>query len=71
MNFLFMTKCKNFSYPINEAEKIWSNPNFYRRKKVVLLATGWTTRINETGTIYAISEAYFTRDDVNFIVSTI
>lgn len=64
-----MTSCKNYSYPIDQADEMWSNPDFDPKKKTVLLATGWTTTINETGTIYAISKAYFCRGDVNFIVS--
>lgn len=71
MAFQLMTSCKNYSYPIDQADKMWANPDFDPKKKTVLLATGWTTTINETGTIYEISRAYFCRGDVNFIVSNL
>lgn len=50
---------------------MWKSPLFDVKKKVVILATGWTTTVNGSDTIEVFSKAYNCRGDVNFVVSTI
>lgn len=68
--FILMTSCKNFTYPIVNAENMWKNEVFDPRKKTVVLVTGWMTDFTDVQdpTIYSISKAYMCRGDVNFIV---
>lgn len=49
---------------------MWTSPEFDPNKKVVILATGWTTTVNETDTIDVFAKAYACRGDVNFVVSS-
>lgn len=65
--FVLMTSCKNYSYSINDADKMWSNEMFDPKKKTVVLVTGWMTEGTQDPTIYSISKAYLCRGDVNFI----
>lgn len=65
--FVLMTPCKNYSYSIADAEDMWSNEKFNRKKKTVLLVTGWMTQGTQDPTIYSISKAYMCRGGVNFI----
>ncbi|KAM8721311.1 hypothetical protein ACLKA7_007218 [Drosophila subpalustris] len=67
MNFQLRTACHRASFPLLEAEKMWKSPIFDPTKRVVILATGWTTQVNDTETIDKIGQAYNCRGDVNFV----
>ncbi|XP_017484585.1 PREDICTED: vitellogenin-1-like [Rhagoletis zephyria] len=67
MNFQLRTACKNYSYPLLKANEIWHSPHFDPKKKVVILATGWTTTIENNSAIDTIGNAYNCRGDVNFV----
>ncbi|XP_062139643.1 vitellogenin-1 [Drosophila sulfurigaster albostrigata] len=67
MNFQLRNACQRSTHPLLEAEKMWNSPEFDRNKKVVILATGWTTRVNDTDTIDGFARAYNCRGDVNFV----
>lgn len=71
MNFLYITPCKNYSVPLQEAEKLWKHTHFNKKKKVVILATGWTNTVNESDTLRMLSEAFMCRKEVNFVVCRI
>ncbi|XP_055915167.1 vitellogenin-1-like [Eupeodes corollae] len=67
MQFQLRTPCKKYSFPLMHANEMWKSPEFDYRKKTVILATGWTTTVNETDTISQMAQAYHCRGDVNFI----
>ncbi|KAH8287985.1 hypothetical protein KR044_011536 [Drosophila immigrans] len=59
--------CSRESFPILEAEKMWRSPHFDPHKNVVILATGWTTQVNDTETIDNFARAFNCRGDANFV----
>ncbi|XP_030386745.1 vitellogenin-1-like [Scaptodrosophila lebanonensis] len=67
MNFQLRTACNKYNYPLLKADGMWRSPEFDAKKKVVIMATGWTTTINDTDAIDLISQAYNCRGDVNFV----
>ncbi|XP_034485363.1 vitellogenin-1 [Drosophila innubila] len=67
MNFQLRTACVRTSFPLLEAEKMWNSPSFDPTKRVVILATGWTTQVNDTETIDKMAQAYNCRGDSNFV----
>ncbi|XP_016962933.1 vitellogenin-1 [Drosophila biarmipes] len=67
MNFQLQTTCAKVNFKLTEAESMWKSPLFDPKKKVVILATGWTTTINGSDTIDEFSKAYNCRGDVNFV----
>lgn len=67
MNFQLRTACERYSFPLLEADQMWRSPQFDAKKKVVILATGWTTTINGSETIDAFAKAYNCRGDINFV----
>ncbi|EDW07103.1 vitellogenin-3 [Drosophila mojavensis] len=68
MKFQLRTACNKTSFPLLEADSIWRSPDFDPKKGVVILATGWTTSINDTDdTIDKFAQAYNCRGDVNFV----
>ncbi|KAH8317101.1 hypothetical protein KR074_011834, partial [Drosophila pseudoananassae] len=67
MNFQLRTTCDKFSYPLTDPRGMLDNEDFDARKKMVILATGWTTTVNGSDTIDVLSRAYKCRDDVNFV----
>lgn len=69
MNFQLRTACNRTSFPLLDADAMWRSPEFDPKKGVVILATGWTTSVNETDTIDKFAQAYNCRGDVNFVVS--
>lgn len=71
MNFQLQTACEKKNFPLTSPESMWKSPLFDVKKKVVILATGWTTTVNGSDTIEVFSKAYNCRGDVNFVVSTI
>lgn len=66
-----LTKCVKLSIALPDAENLWRSQCFNRTKPVVILATGWTTTINDNRAIDEFSKAFNCRGDVNFIVSYI
>lgn len=70
MHFQLRTPCTKASFPLLQAERMWHSPLFNPSKGVVILATGWTTTVNETEAIDIFAQAYNCRGDVNFVVST-
>lgn len=71
MQFQLRTACDKMSFPLLEAERMWQSPLFNTSKGVVILATGWTTTVNETEAIDDFAQAYNCRGDVNFVVSAV
>lgn len=71
MQFQLRTACAKTSFPLLEAERMWHSPLFNASKDVVILATGWTTTVNETEAIDDFAQAYNCRGDVNFVVSAV
>lgn len=69
INFQLRTTCNNYSYPLLKSNQIWRSPEFDPKKKVVILATGWTTTVNSSDAIDVLAKAYNCRGDVNFVVS--
>lgn len=69
MNFQLQTACTKTNFPLTNPEAMWKSPLFDPKKKVVILATGWTTTVNGSDTIDVFSKAYNCRGDVNFVVS--
>lgn len=69
MHFQLRTPCTKTSFPLLQAERMWHSPLFNTSKAVVVLATGWTTTVNDTETIDDFAQAYNCRGDVNFVVS--
>ncbi|KAH8416888.1 hypothetical protein KR222_010312 [Zaprionus bogoriensis] len=67
MYFQLRTHCNRTSIPLMQAERMWHSPLFNASKSVVILATGWTTTVNDTETIDEIARAYNCRNDVNFV----
>ncbi|XP_030386699.1 vitellogenin-3-like [Scaptodrosophila lebanonensis] len=67
MHFQLRNNCHRDSFPLLAAEEMWRSPNFDPKKKVVILATGWTTNINNSEAIDAFEKAYNCRGDVNFV----
>ncbi|XP_004535359.1 vitellogenin-1 [Ceratitis capitata] len=67
INFQLRTTCKNYTYPLLNSNEIWRSPEFDAKKKVVILATGWTTTVNNSDTIDVLAKAYNCRGDVNFV----
>uniref|UniRef100_A0A0A1WGY6 Vitellogenin-3 n=1 Tax=Zeugodacus cucurbitae TaxID=28588 RepID=A0A0A1WGY6_ZEUCU len=67
MQFQLRTSCNKYSYPLLDANQIWRGPEFDPSKKVVILATGWTTTVNNSDTIDVLAKAYNCRGDVNFV----
>ncbi|XP_068158778.1 vitellogenin-3 [Drosophila tropicalis] len=67
MSFQLRTACTKQSYPLLHPEGLWQSKDFDPNKKVVILATGWTTTVNGSDTIDLFSKAYNCRGDVNFV----
>ncbi|KAH8343333.1 hypothetical protein KR059_008539, partial [Drosophila kikkawai] len=67
MNFQLQTACTKVNFPLTNPEAMWRSPLFDPKKKVVILATGWTTTVNGSDTIDVFSKAYNCRGDVNFV----
>ncbi|XP_002042358.2 vitellogenin-1 [Drosophila sechellia] len=67
MNFQLQTACEKKNFPLTNPESMWKSPLFDVKKKVVILATGWTTTVNGSDTIEVFSKAYNCRGDVNFV----
>ncbi|KAH8248053.1 hypothetical protein KR038_012014 [Drosophila bunnanda] len=67
MNFQLQTACTKTNFPLTKPEEMWHSPLFDPKKKVVILATGWTTTVNGSDTIDVFSKAYNCRGDVNFV----
>ncbi|EDV46470.1 vitellogenin-3 [Drosophila erecta] len=67
MNFQLQTACVKKNFPLTNPEAMWRSPLFDAKKKVVILATGWTTTVNGSDTIDVFSKAYNCRGDVNFV----
>jgi len=70
MNFQLHSACEKANFPLSNPEGMWKSPLFDPKKKVIILATGWTTTVNGSDTIDEFSKAYNCRGDVNFVVST-
>uniref|UniRef100_A0A1I8NR26 Lipase domain-containing protein n=1 Tax=Stomoxys calcitrans TaxID=35570 RepID=A0A1I8NR26_STOCA len=67
LNFQLRTACNRYSHPLLKASEMWTSPEFQPNKKVVILATGWTTTVNDTELIDVFAKAYACRGDVNFV----
>ncbi|KAH8274207.1 hypothetical protein KR018_007767 [Drosophila ironensis] len=67
MNFQLQTTCSKHNFPLTNPEEMWKSPAFDPKKKVVILASGWTTTVNGSDTIDVFSKAYNCRGDVNFV----
>ncbi|XP_001354610.2 vitellogenin-3 [Drosophila pseudoobscura] len=67
MNFQLQGACTKTNFALTDAESMWKSPEFNPKKKVVILATGWTTTVNGSDTIDVLSKAYNCRGDVNFV----
>ncbi|XP_073830214.1 vitellogenin-1-like [Musca autumnalis] len=67
MYFQLRTACNRYSHPLLKADEMWKSPEFDPNKKVVMLATGWTTTVNETESVDLFAKAYACRGDVNFV----
>ncbi|KAH8387195.1 hypothetical protein KR093_005444, partial [Drosophila rubida] len=67
MSFQLRNACQRSTFPFLQAETMWRSPQFDPNKKVVILATGWTTQVNDTDTIENFARAYNCRGDVNFV----
>ncbi|KAH8366506.1 hypothetical protein KR084_012680 [Drosophila pseudotakahashii] len=67
MNFQLQSACTKTNFPLTNPEAMWKSPLFDPKKKVVILATGWTTTVNGSDTIDVFSKAYNCRGDVNFV----
>lgn len=72
MNFVLMTKFKQYLVPLQYPELLWKHNKFRPELKSVILVTGWTSNINETNdAMNTLWNAYKCRGGVNFIVSFI
>ena len=72
MNFIIITTEDNYSIPFKKPELLWKHEAFDKKKKTVILVTGWTTDVDESNTgLSRISKAYLCRGGFNFIVSAI
>lgn len=69
IQFQLRTACERYSFPLLKANDMWTSPHFDPSKKVVILATGWMTTVNESETIDVFAKAYNCRGGVNFVVS--
>ncbi|XP_065364901.1 vitellogenin-3-like [Calliphora vicina] len=67
MQFQLRAACERYNFPLLKANDMWTSPHFDPSKKVVILATGWTTNVNDTDTIDEFAKAYNCRGDVNFV----
>ncbi|EDV35192.1 uncharacterized protein Dana_GF22327 [Drosophila ananassae] len=67
MHFQLRTPCAKINFPLTNPGAMWHSPEFDPKKKVVILATGWTTTVNGSDTIEVFSKAYNCRGDVNFV----
>ncbi|XP_016923285.2 vitellogenin-1 [Drosophila suzukii] len=67
MNFQLHSACEKANFPLSNPEGMWKSPLFDPKKKVIILATGWTTTVNGSDTIDEFSKAYNCRGDVNFV----
>ncbi|XP_039963873.1 phospholipase A1 1 [Bactrocera tryoni] len=68
MHFQYITSCQNYSVPLMKAEQLWQHMSFNKKRKVVILATGWTNTVNDSSTLALLSKAFLCRKDVNFII---
>lgn len=69
MNFVLMNGPSNYSVPLNNPKQLWEYSGFNRTLNTTILVTGWTSNINETNdALKLISDAYFCRSDINFVV---
>lgn len=71
MHFQLRTPCAKINFPLTNPGAMWHSPEFDPKKKVVILATGWTTTVNGSDTIEVFSKAYNCRGDVNFVVRSV
>lgn len=69
--FVLMTPCQNYSYSLGDPDNFWTSSAFDRKKKTVILLTGWLTDANkgQLPILKCISDAHLCRTDVNFVVS--
>ncbi|XP_067639517.1 vitellogenin-3-like [Eurosta solidaginis] len=67
MQFQLRTPCKKYNYSLLNADAMWKSSEFDPKKKVVILATGWRTTVNESDTTDVFAKAYNCRGDVNFV----
>ncbi|XP_068143334.1 phospholipase A1 [Drosophila tropicalis] len=68
IHFQYMTPCYNYSVPLLDAQKLWQHSKFSKKRKVVILATGWTNTVNDSAAVSMISKAFMCRRDVNFVI---
>ncbi|KAL5281059.1 hypothetical protein ACFFRR_004837 [Megaselia abdita] len=68
-NFVLMTPCQNHTYSLGDPQNFWTSSAFDRKKKTVILVTGWLTKANngQLPILECISDAYLCRNDVNFV----
>lgn len=67
MNFQLMTGCQNYSVPLKEAEKLIRIKGVSRSKRFVFFAPGWRNTIENSNAIVEMADAFFCRNDVNFV----
>ncbi|XP_037937553.1 vitellogenin-1-like [Teleopsis dalmanni] len=67
LQFQLCTACNKYNYPLLNAEDMCRSPEFDSKKKVVIFATGWATKVNDSKAINALAKAYNCRGDVNFV----
>lgn len=68
MSFRLRTPCKEFSYSLNEVEKLLDNPEFDINKKLAIYVAGWTTS-TDSSYVTDMAEAFTCRGDHNYLVS--
>lgn len=71
MSYVLLTKNKNISVPINQAQKLWAQKEFNTELPLVMVFTGWTTSVKdpENTALNLLWSAYRCRGNVNFVVS--
>ncbi|KAL9883746.1 vitellogenin-1-like [Glossina fuscipes] len=67
MQFQLRAQCKRQSIPLLRANEMWKMAEFDPSKKVVILATGWSTSINDSVSIDVFAKAFRCRGDINFV----
>lgn len=67
LSFRLRTPCQEFSYSLNEVDKLFDNPEFDINKKLAIYVPGWTAS-SEDDIVTKMAEAFTCRGDYNFLV---
>lgn len=73
MNYVLLTNDKNISVPLDQPRKLWALKEFNILRPLVMLFTGWTSRVKDPDNpaLNLLWSAYRCRGNVNFVVSVV